>query len=208
MKHRYTIENIENMRNEEMKMMNKREKTRKGITIFVTGLCLVAAAASVTAFGFTLNNVLKNNAQTQRPAVTAKLSENQQATQNTATIAATQPATTAPATTAAATQTATAKAVPGVHHSGAKWDGKGTPLHVFTTGKTSYGYDWTYKTDNNNVKVKCKYDFKTNKYTFKIVGTAKGTNHFTLKYKTSDKKTVSVPMTFVVDAQKNIIRVK
>ena len=75
-------------------------------------------------------------------------------------------------------------------------------------GKTSYGYDWTYKTDNNNVKVKCKYDFKTNKYTFKIVGTAKGTNHFTLKYKTSDKKTVSVPMTFVVDAQKNIIRVK
>ena len=131
MKHRYTIENIENMRNEEMNKMNKREKTRKRITVFVTGLCLVAAAASVTAFGFTLNNVLKNNAQTQRPAVTAKLSENQQATQNAATIAATQPATTAPATTAAATQTA--KAAPGVHHSGAKWDGKGTPLHPSRT---------------------------------------------------------------------------
>ena len=119
MKHRYTIENIENMRNEEMKMMNKREKTRKGITVFVTGLCLVAAAASVTAFGFTLNNVLKSNEQAQRPAVTAKLSENQQATQNAATIAATQPATTAQTTTAAATQTTTAKAAPGVHHSGA-----------------------------------------------------------------------------------------
>ena len=38
MKHRFTAENIEMMRNEEMNKMNKREKTRKRITVFVTGL--------------------------------------------------------------------------------------------------------------------------------------------------------------------------
>ena len=151
MKHRYTIENIENMRNEEMNKMNKREKTRKRITVFVTGLCLVAAAASVTAFGFTLNNVLKSNEQAQRPAVTAKLSENQQATQNAATIAATQPATTAPATTAAATQTATAKAAPGVHHSGANGTARALPCTyspparplTATTGAIRAAADWS-----------------------------------------------------------------
>ena len=76
------------------------------------------------------------------------------------------------------------------------------------TGKTSYGYDWTYTADNNNVKVKCKYDFDKDKYTFKITGTKQGANNFTLKYKTADKKWVSVPMTFKVDAKLNIIRVK
>ena len=204
MKHRYTIENIENMRNEEMKMMNKREKTRKGITIFVTGLCLVAAAASVTAFGFTLNNVLKSNAQTQRPAVTAKLSENQQSTQNAATIAATQPATTAPATTAAATQTATAKAAPGVHHSGAKWDGKGTPLHVFTTGKTSYGYDWRYQGGAGLVDLGCDYTFANNTYDFSLIGKAPGKSSMTIYYNTADKTQASVTVNFTVDANLNV----
>ena len=31
-------------------------------------------------------------------------------------------------------------------------------------GKTSYGYDYTYKATNNNIDVKVNYDFKTNKY--------------------------------------------
>ncbi|MBQ9673575.1 MAG: hypothetical protein IJV39_03005 [Ruminococcus sp.] len=73
-------------------------------------------------------------------------------------------------------------------------------------GQTSYGYDWTYTADNSNLKVKCSYDFTTHKYTFKITGTSYGLNHFVLKYKTSDKKWVSVKMTFFVDSQKNIIR--
>ena len=74
------------------------------------------------------------------------------------------------------------------------------------TGKTSKGYDWTYKTDYNNLKVKCKYDFKAHKYTFKITGTKYGLSRFTLKYKTSDKKWVSVKMTLFVDSEKNIMR--
>ncbi|MBR1731301.1 MAG: hypothetical protein IJ725_02570 [Ruminococcus sp.] len=74
------------------------------------------------------------------------------------------------------------------------------------TGKTSKGYDWTYKTDCNNVKVKCKYDFTAHKYTFTITGVKYGLNHFTLKYKTSDTKWASVKMTLFVDSEKNIMR--
>ncbi|MBR1749259.1 MAG: hypothetical protein IJ740_00055 [Ruminococcus sp.] len=74
------------------------------------------------------------------------------------------------------------------------------------TGKTSKGYDWTYKTDYNNLKVKCKYDFTAHKYTFTITGTKYGLNHFTLKYKTSDTKWLSVKMTLFVDSEKYIMR--
>lgn len=74
------------------------------------------------------------------------------------------------------------------------------------TGKTAKGYDWTYKTDNTNVKIKCKYDFDTHKYTFKLVGTSYGINHFTLKYKMSDKVWVYEKMTLFVDKDKNIKR--
>ena len=74
------------------------------------------------------------------------------------------------------------------------------------TGKTSKGYDWTYNTDNNNLKVSCKYDFKTNRYIFKLTGKSYGLNHITLKYKTSDKKWVSKNMTIFVDSEKNIMR--
>ncbi|MCR5653782.1 MAG: hypothetical protein K6F88_08290 [Ruminococcus sp.] len=74
------------------------------------------------------------------------------------------------------------------------------------TGKTSKGYDWDYKADCNNVKVKCSYDFTAHKYTFKITGTSYGLNHFTLKYKTSDTKWASVKMTLFVDSEKNIMR--
>ncbi|MBQ5398939.1 MAG: hypothetical protein IIU14_05840 [Ruminococcus sp.] len=73
-------------------------------------------------------------------------------------------------------------------------------------GKTKEGYDWTYKTTNDIVKVKCSYDFKAHKYTFKLTGTAKGTAKITLMYKSNDKTWVKVPMTVKVDAQKNITR--
>lgn len=73
-------------------------------------------------------------------------------------------------------------------------------------GKTAKGYDWTYKTDRDNIKVKCKYDFTAHKYTFKLTGTTKGKTNFTLMYKKSDKEWVKVPMKLTVDAQKNIVR--
>ncbi len=80
--------------------------------------------------------------------------------------------------------------------------------YVFTCkGKTSYGYDYDYTATNKNVKVKCAYNFKSHTYKFTFTGTAKGTTKMNFKYKTSDKVWVKVPMTFKVDAQKNITRV-
>ena len=74
------------------------------------------------------------------------------------------------------------------------------------TGQTKKGYDWDYTANNNNIKVTCKYDFKTHKYTFKFTGTAKGNTTMNFKYKLNDKTWVKVPMTFKTDAQKNITR--
>ncbi len=74
------------------------------------------------------------------------------------------------------------------------------------SAKTTKGYDWTYKADQKNVKVKCKYDINTHKYTFKLVGASYGLNHFTLKYKITDKKWASEKMTIFVDRDKNIMR--
>ena len=77
---------------------------------------------------------------------------------------------------------------------------------IKASGKTSRGYDWTYKTDYKNIKVKCKYDFKAHKYTFTITGKSYGLNHLTLKYKTSDKKWASKKLTLFVDSQNYIMR--
>ncbi len=75
------------------------------------------------------------------------------------------------------------------------------------TGQTKKGYDWDYTASNSNVKVTCKYDFKTHTYTFKFTGTAKGSTTMNFKYRLNDKTWVKVPMTFKIDAQKNITRV-
>ncbi|MEE3333877.1 MAG: hypothetical protein VZR54_06315 [Ruminococcus sp.] len=72
--------------------------------------------------------------------------------------------------------------------------------------KTTKGYDWTYKADNNNLKIKCKYDFTAHKYTFKIAGTSYGLTHLTLKYKATNTKWNTVKMTVFVDSAKNIMR--
>jgi hypothetical protein len=79
--------------------------------------------------------------------------------------------------------------------------------YLKAVGKAKQGYDWTYKATNNNIKVKCKYDFDTHKYTFKFTGTAKGSTKLTLQYKSNEKTWVKVPMTFKVDSHNNIKRV-
>lgn len=76
------------------------------------------------------------------------------------------------------------------------------------TGQTKQGYDWDYTANNSNIKVTCKYDFKTHTYTFKFTGTAKGSTVMNFKYRANDKTWVKVPMNFKVDAQKNIMRTK
>lgn len=90
---------------------------------------------------------------------------------------------------------------------------KTTHLNVFSNayyfkaaGKCSKGYDWSFKADNKNIKVKCAYDFKSHKYTFKFKGTSYGLTKLTLKYKVSDTKTAKVHMTLFVDPQNYIMR--
>lgn len=75
-------------------------------------------------------------------------------------------------------------------------------------GKTSYGYDWSYKVSAKNVKVTCKYDFKTRYYKFKLTGKKYGLTKVTLKYKKSDTKWVNTNLTIFVDPKKNIMRTR
>ncbi len=75
-------------------------------------------------------------------------------------------------------------------------------------GKAPYGYDWTYKINTKNVKVSCKYDFKTKNYTFRVKGKKYGLTKVKLKYMKSKNKWVTVPMKIFVDTKKNVMRVK
>ncbi len=75
-------------------------------------------------------------------------------------------------------------------------------------GKAPYGYDWTYKINTKNVKVSCKYDFKTKNYTFRVKGKKYGLTKVKLKYMKNKNKWVTVPMKIFVDTKKNVMRVK
>ena len=79
----------------------------------------------------------------------------------------------------------------------------GTPLHCSATGKTSYGFDWTYDTDNGNIVVACNYNFDTQQYDFIVYGAAEGTAHVTLYYNTSDGVQAPLPVTVNVDSDLN-----
>lgn len=73
-------------------------------------------------------------------------------------------------------------------------------------GKTSYGYNWTYSTTNNVVKVKVNYDFKTHKYTFVLSGIKAGKATMRLDYFTSDNHYNSINLKISVDKNMNVTR--
>ena len=74
----------------------------------------------------------------------------------------------------------------------------------YAYGKTSYGYDYTYKATNNNIDVKVNYDFKTNKYEFNVIGKKAGNVKLTLIWNVNDKKTDSATFTLNVDKNGNV----
>lgn len=78
---------------------------------------------------------------------------------------------------------------------------------VKVQSKITKGSNWSYKSDAKNIKVSCKFDPSTRKYTFKLVGTSYGLNHMTLKYKTTASKWESKKMNVFVDMDKNIMRI-
>ena len=71
-------------------------------------------------------------------------------------------------------------------------------------GKTSYGYDYTYKATNNNIDVKVNYDFKTNKYEFNVLGKKAGNVQVTLIWNVNDKRTSSATFNLKVDNKGNV----
>ena len=74
----------------------------------------------------------------------------------------------------------------------------------YAYGKTSYGYDYTYKATNSNLVVKVNYNFKTNKYEFNVIGKKAGTVKLTLIWNVNDKKTDSATFTLNVDKNGNV----
>ena len=83
-------------------------------------------------------------------------------------------------------------------------DKTGTPAHYYANGKTSYGFNWDYDTDNANFVVKCDYNFNQQQYDFTFYGSAPGTAHVTLYYYTSDTNKVPVNLTVTVDSNLNV----
>ena len=83
-------------------------------------------------------------------------------------------------------------------------DQTGTPAHYYANGKTSYGFQWDYDTDNGNFVVKCDYNFDQQQYDFTFYGTAPGTAHVTLYYYTSDSNKIPVNLTVTVDDDLNV----
>lgn len=80
----------------------------------------------------------------------------------------------------------------------------GTPAHYYANGKTSYGFDWNYKTDNVNFVLRCDYNFNQQQYDFQFYGTTPGTAHVTLLYNTDDNVQVPVNLTVTVDDALNV----
>ena len=74
----------------------------------------------------------------------------------------------------------------------------------YAYGKTSYGYDYTYKATNNNIDVKVNYDFKTNKYEFNVLGKKAGNVRVTLIWNVNDKRTNSATFNLKVDKKGNV----
>lgn len=74
----------------------------------------------------------------------------------------------------------------------------------YAYGKTSYGYDYTYKATNNNLIVKVNYNFKAHKYEFNVIGKKAGTVKLTLIWNVNNKKTDSATFNLRVDKNGNV----
>lgn len=80
----------------------------------------------------------------------------------------------------------------------------GAPAHYYANGKTSYGFDWTYNTDNSNFVLACNYNFAKQQYDFTFYGTKEGKANVTVYYNTDDNTKVPVQLTINVDSNLNV----
>lgn len=202
------------------------KKSRAGLITATVALTLaVVMAAGTIVFFATKNNKLTG---TQQPSVSTVTTSNDSAlSNNAATQAPAENATKAQAAETGTTDAAmnVAKTVYGGHNlektaeeNVVKVDGEriymdtkrtapagtGNPAHFYANGKTSYGFDWTYETDNANFVISCNYNFAKQQYDFVFYGTQAGTAHVTVYYNTSDSTKVPVKLTLNVDNNLNV----
>lgn len=178
----------------------RRERAKRRNTIIATSCCILAAAASFVVLAVTFSNVnSKQQSTAAKTNIAAQLAENSKGAAAVTTNKI-EPQTNAPATAAPSTAAQETKAsAPGKHHSGATWDGKGSPLHVSATGKTSYGYDWTFEGGGGIASLACDYTFADNHYDFSIIGKAPGTASMTIYYFTDNNQKAPITVNFKVD---------
>ena len=92
----------------------------------------------------------------------------------------------------------------GTHHSGANWNGTGSPLHFYENGKTSKGYDWRYEGGNGLVDLGCDYTFDGNSYDFSLIGREPGSGSITVWHNTDNNTQVPTTINFTVDDDLNV----
>ena len=92
----------------------------------------------------------------------------------------------------------------GTHHSGANWNGTGSPLHFTESGKTSKGYDWRYEGGNGLVDLGCDYTFDGNSYDFSLIGKEPGSGSITVWHNTDNNTQVPTTINFTVDDNLNV----
>ena len=92
----------------------------------------------------------------------------------------------------------------GTHHSGASWNGTGSPLHFTENGKTTKGYDWRYEGGNGLVDLGCDYTFDSNNYYFSLIGKEPGSGSITVWHNTDNNTQVPTTINFTVDENLNV----
>lgn len=211
------------------RVTRKRQRRQNAAPIIITGICAMALIAGASVGGVALiKNINPTRNTTQSSS--AKIANSAQSVaqkvyaQNDNTVKATEAAKpqtdvsfenktektwSAPVQTenrqsTQETNAAPVSAAPGTHHSGAANAAKGTPLHLHVTGKTSYGYDWSYEGGNGLVNVSCDYTFADNDYDFSLIGAAPGTGTIKLIYNIDDTTKTSTTINFTVDENLNV----
>ena len=92
----------------------------------------------------------------------------------------------------------------GTHHSGANWNGTGSPLHFYENGKTTRGYDWRYEGGNGLVDLGCDYTFDGSSYDFSLIGKEPGSGSITVWHNTDNNTQVPTTINFTVDDDLNV----
>lgn len=74
----------------------------------------------------------------------------------------------------------------------------------YVDGKTSKGFDWDYRASNNNVLVRCDYNFDRHQYQFGFFGMKPGATNIKLTYFTEDNVKKTLEAFATVDKNLNL----